>query len=56
MGMMHIIVRDGLHDEDYIARYADGFDELQKRLPKYTPKRVSEWTGIPQRRHRAAGA
>ncbi len=47
MGMMHIIVRDGLHDEDYIARYADGFEELQKRLPKYTPKQVSEWTGIP---------
>ncbi len=47
MGMMHIILRDGLHDEDYIARYADGFDELQRRLPKYTPKQVSEWTGIP---------
>ena len=47
MGMMHIIVRDGLHDEDYIARYADGFAELQERLPKYTPKQVSEWTGIP---------
>jgi anaerobic selenocysteine-containing dehydrogenase len=49
MGMMHIIVRDGLHDEDYIARYADGFAELQERLPKYTPKQVSEWTGIPAR-------
>ncbi len=47
MGMMHVILRDGLHDEDYIARYADGFEELQKRLPKYTPRQVSEWTGIP---------
>ena len=46
MGLMHIIVRDGLQDADYIARYADGFDELQKRLPKYTPQQVSEWTGI----------
>ena len=36
-----------LHDADYIARYADGFDELQKRLPKYTPEQVSQWTGIP---------
>ncbi len=48
MGMMHIIIRDALHDRDYIARYAEGFDELQKRLPKYTPERVSEWTGIPR--------
>jgi len=46
MGMMHVILRDGLQDEDYISRYADGFEELQKRLPKYTPKQASEWTGI----------
>ena len=46
MGIMHIIVRDGLDDRDYIERYADGFEELQRRLPKYTPKQVSEWTGI----------
>ena len=49
MGMMHIIVRDGLQDEDYVARYAEGFDELQKRLPKYTPQQVSAWTGIPEK-------
>jgi molybdopterin guanine dinucleotide-containing S/N-oxide reductase-like protein len=48
LGLMHIIVRDGLHDRDYIERYAEGFDELQKRLPKYTPEQVSEWTGISQ--------
>jgi anaerobic selenocysteine-containing dehydrogenase len=48
MGLMHIIVRDGLHDLDYIARYSEGFDELRKRLPKYTPEQVSAWTGIPK--------
>jgi anaerobic selenocysteine-containing dehydrogenase len=48
MGLMHIIVRDGLQDADYLERYADGFDELQKRLPKYTPQQVSQWTGIPE--------
>ena len=46
LGMMHIIVREGWHDADYIARYAAGFDELQKRLPEYTPERVARWTGI----------
>ena len=46
LGMMHIIIREGWHDADYIARYAEGFDELQKRLPGYTPDRVSQWTGI----------
>src|SRR5215472_13354014 len=26
LGLMHVILRDGLEDEDYISRYADGFD------------------------------
>lgn len=47
LGMMHVIVRDGLHDFDYISKFADGFDELEARLPKYAPQRVSQWTGIP---------
>ncbi len=46
LGMMHVIVREGWHDADYIARYADGFDELRKRLPEYTPERVAQWTGV----------
>ena len=35
-----------MHDRDYIARYAEGFDELEKRLPEYTPERVAQWTGV----------
>ena len=46
MGLMHIIVRQGWHDADYIAKYAEGFDQLQKRLPEYTPERVARWTGM----------
>ncbi len=46
MGMMHVIVREGWHDLDYITRFADGFDELQKRLPEFTPEYVSLLTGI----------
>ena len=46
LGLMHVIVREGWHDEDYIARYAEGFDELKQRLPQYPPERVAQWTGI----------
>ena len=46
LGLMHVIVREGWHDADYIARYTEGFDELQKRLPEYPPERVAQWTGI----------
>ena len=46
LGLLHIILRDGLHDADYISKYTNGFDELQKLLPQYTPRQVSMWTGV----------
>lgn len=46
MGLMHVIVRDGLHDVDYIERYTKGFHLLSERLKEYPPERVSQITGI----------
>jgi anaerobic selenocysteine-containing dehydrogenase len=46
MGMMHIIVREGWHDADFIAQHAEGFDELERRIPDYPPERVSQVTGV----------
>jgi len=47
LGMMHVILRDGLEDPDYIAENTHGFAELKQRTADYTPERVSNWTGIP---------
>jgi anaerobic selenocysteine-containing dehydrogenase len=46
LGMMHVIVAEGLHDADYVERHALGFDELQGRLGEYPPERVAELTGV----------
>jgi anaerobic selenocysteine-containing dehydrogenase len=46
LGMMHIIINDGLHDADYLARYTVGFDRLRERVQEYSPERVEKWTGI----------
>ena len=46
LGMMHAIVRDELHDSDYIARYTLGFEQLRERLAEYPPSRVATITGI----------
>ena len=48
LGMMHIILRDGLQDQDYIDKHTIGFDQLRTRLKEYSPERVSQITGIPQ--------
>ena len=40
LGMMHIILRDGLHDQDYIDRHTLGIEELRTRVAEYTTARV----------------
>jgi anaerobic selenocysteine-containing dehydrogenase len=46
LGMMHVLVRDGLIDRDYIARHTLGFDALAKRLQEYPPQRVAGLCGL----------
>ena len=47
LGLIHVIVRDGLVDEDYVERHTVGFDELAARAAEYPPSRVAEITGVP---------
>ncbi len=48
LGMMHVLVRDGLCDMDAIANATTGFERLRdETLPRYTPERVAEITGVP---------
>nr|WP_220809301.1 molybdopterin oxidoreductase family protein [Noviherbaspirillum aridicola] len=46
LGMMHVLVRDGLLDTDYIARHTIGFDRLAERVAEWTPERTAEACGI----------
>jgi anaerobic selenocysteine-containing dehydrogenase len=47
LGMMHVLWRDGLQDEDYLLRYCLGADLLRERaLKEYPPERVAAITGI----------
>lgn len=48
LGLMHILWRDGLQDDDYLNRYCLGTAELRQRaLEEYPPAKVSAITGIP---------
>ena len=47
LGIMHVLVRDGLCDRDYIAQQTLGFDRVEREvLPRFTPDRVAEITGV----------
>ena len=47
LGVMHVLVRDGLCDRDYLARRAVGFERLEREvLPRFHPARVAEITSV----------
>jgi formate dehydrogenase alpha subunit len=46
-GMMHVIVKEGLHDSDFIEKRTEGFDDFVRVLDRYTPAYVESVTGIP---------
>jgi anaerobic selenocysteine-containing dehydrogenase len=46
LGMMHVIIREGLHDADYVARHTLGFAELAERVGQYAPEAVARICGI----------
>ena len=46
LGLMHVILREGLEDRAYIAEMTHGIERLQERVREYTPERVAAWTGM----------
>ncbi len=46
LGLMHVILNEGLEDRAYIAEMTHGFERLAERVREYTPERVAAWTGM----------
>lgn len=47
LAMIHILIRDGLLDHDYIAQHTVGFDALRERAMDYPPARAADICGVP---------
>lgn len=48
LGLMHILFRDHLTDEQFLAAKTEGYDELRQYvLTEYSPDVVSSITGVP---------
>lgn len=46
-GLMHVIIREGWHDEAFIAERTENFEAVKETVAAYTPERTSEITGVP---------
>jgi anaerobic selenocysteine-containing dehydrogenase len=47
LGMINVIIQEGLVDYDYVEKYTLGYEELKARAAEFPVERVSEITGIP---------
>ena len=46
LGLMHVLIKEGLLDKDYIANYTLGFEQLRERAAEWTPERTAQTCGI----------
>ena len=46
LAMMHVMIRDGLVDRDYVARHAVGYEALVERARRFPPEAVAEVVGL----------
>jgi assimilatory nitrate reductase catalytic subunit len=55
LGILHVIIRDGLTDADFIAAHTTGFEKTAESAAPWTPKRAAEVSGVaPNAIERAA--
>ncbi len=49
LGMMHVILREGLEDRDYLESTTIGWERLPEHVASWTPERVAGETGVDAR-------
>jgi len=45
-GIIHVILRKGWENREFIAKRTEGFEELRQKVQEYDPGRVEELTGV----------
>ena len=48
LGMMHVIIAEGLCDDDYVRRHTLGFAQLRERVQDYPPEKAAAICGLAQ--------
>lgn len=47
LGMLNVIISEGLEDKEFVEKYTIGFDKLKEHVKQYPPEKVSEITWVP---------
>ena len=53
-GLLHVIIKEGWYDKEFVEARTEGFEELKAFVEEYTPARVAGITAIPEEQLRRA--
>ncbi len=54
LGMLFVILEEGLYDKEFVETWVYGWEEFARRVKAYSSKRVSEITWVPEGKIREA--
>jgi len=54
LGMMNVVINEGLYDKEFVDKWVYGFDELKAYVQEFTPEKTARITGVPAERIREA--
>ncbi|GAI33525.1 unnamed protein product, partial [marine sediment metagenome] len=47
LGMLNVIISEGLYDKEFVEKYTLGFDRLVEHVKQYPPEKVEKITWVP---------
>ncbi len=47
LGMLNVIINQGLYDKDFVEQWTVGFDQLRAHVQDYPPEKVADITWLP---------
>jgi anaerobic selenocysteine-containing dehydrogenase len=47
LGMLNVIINEGIYDKAFVEKWCYGFDELKERVQEYTPEKVEKISWVP---------
>jgi assimilatory nitrate reductase catalytic subunit len=48
LGLLHVVLAEGLADDDYLAARVDGVEDVRRSVAEWWPERVAATTGVPE--------
>jgi len=47
LGLLNVIINEGIHDKEFVAKWVHGFEQLRERVQQYPVEKVAAITGVP---------